>query len=226
MLTVHVLGDHPALVLAGEELRRCLTAMAGGEVEVVRADEMTGARGVWVGVADTLGDAAQVPDVPDAAWDDAFCVRSVGDALVIGGANPRSALMGTYEYLRRLGAEWLWPGADGEVLPRLDVVPLADFDLQIRPPNRHRGVCIEGAPALEHVLDMVEWMPRVGYNAYFLQFQVAGYFWRLWHEHRLNPEWDDAHELTEDECAALDRQVIAQVKRLSLIHISEPTRPY
>ncbi|HUS81117.1 MAG TPA: DUF4838 domain-containing protein [Armatimonadota bacterium] len=217
MLTVHVLGDHPALALAGDELQRCLTEMAGGEVQVVRACAVTGNPGIWVGTAESLGDAAQLPEVRDATWDDALCVRSVGDTLIIGGTNPRSALMGAYEYLRQLGAEWLWPGADGEVLPRLDGVPLTGFDLERRPPNRHRGVCIEGAPALEHVLDMVEWMPRVGYNAYFLQFQVAGYFWRLWYEHRLNPEWGDARELTEDECEKLDRQVIAEVKRRGLI---------
>ena len=217
MLSVHVLGEHPALVLAGEELRRCLAEMAGGEIEIVRADVMTGAAGIWLGVADDLGDAVRLLEVRDAAWDDAFCVRSVGDALVIGGTNPRSVLMGAYEYLRRLGAEWLWPGDDGEVLPAIDGVPLQGFDVVCAPPHRHRGVCIEGAPALEHVLDMVAWMPKVGYNAYFLQFQVAGYFWRLWYEHRLNPEWDDARDLSEDECEALDRQVVAEVKRRGLL---------
>ncbi|MGD9495574.1 MAG: DUF4838 domain-containing protein [Armatimonadota bacterium] len=217
MLTIHVVGDHPALELAGEELQRCLAAMVGGEVQVVRAGAMTGDAGIWVGTGESLSDAARLPLVPDTVWDDAFCVRSMGDALIIGGTNPRSALMGAYEYLRQLGAEWLWPGADGEVLPRLDRVPLEGFDLERRPPNRHRGVCIEGAPALEHVLDMVEWMPKVGYNAYFLQFQVAGYFWRLWYEHRLNPEWGEGRELSEEECEELDRQVIAQVKRRGLI---------
>lgn len=217
MFTIHVLGDHPALELAGDELRRCLTAMAGEQAQVVRADALSAAAGIWIGTADALEGVVRLPQVADPAWDDAFCVRSVGDRLIIGATNPRSALMGAYEYLRRLGAEWLWPGTDGEVLPRLETVPLQGFDLVRRPPYRHRGVCIEGAPALEHVLDMVEWMPRVGYNAYFLQFQVAGYFWRLWYEHRLNPTWDDARELTEEECAELDRQVIAAVKRRGLI---------
>ncbi len=217
MMTVHVLGEHPALVLAGEELRRCLAEMTGGEVQVVAAREMTGKPGIWLGTADSLGDAAALPDVRDRAWDDAFCIRSVEGALVIGGVNPRSALMAAYEYLRQLGAEWLWPGDDGEVLPALGGAPLQGFDLVCVPAHRHRGVCIEGAPALEHVLDMVEWMPRVGYNAYFLQFQVSSYFWRLWYEHRLNAEWEDARELGEEECADLDRRVIEAVKRRGLV---------
>ncbi|MFO8082405.1 MAG: DUF4838 domain-containing protein, partial [Armatimonadota bacterium] len=217
MLNIYVLGDHPAIRLAGEELQRCLTEMAGAEVELAAAASMTGEPGIWLGAAQELPGEASPPDVEDPVWDDAFSVRSVDGALVIGGSNPRSALMGAYEYLRQLGAEWIRPGADGEVLPSIDEIPLSGFDLERTPPNRHRGVCIEGAPSLEHVLDMVEWMPKVGYNAYFLQFQVAGYFWRLWYEHRLNPEWDDTRELTEEECEELDREVIAEVKRRGLI---------
>ncbi|MGM0492617.1 MAG: DUF4838 domain-containing protein [Armatimonadota bacterium] len=217
MLNIYVLGDHPAIRLAGEELQRCLTEMAGAEVELAAAASMTGEPGIWLGAAQELPGEASPPDVEDPVWDDAFSVRSVDGALVIGGSNPRSALMGAYEYLRQLGAEWIRPGADGEVLPSIDEISLSGFDLERTPPNRHRGVCIEGAPSLEHVLDMVEWMPKVGYNAYFLQFQVAGYFWRLWYEHRLNPEWDDTRELTEEECEELDREVIAEVKRRGLI---------
>ncbi len=217
MLNIHVLGEHPAVVLAGEELRRCLTQMAEVDAQVIREEQMGGEAGIWLGTPDALGDAVSLPDVPDPVWDDAFCVRSIGEALVIGGTNARSVLMGAYEYLRELGAEWIFPGADGERLPEIEEVPLSGFDLERRPPNRHRGVCIEGAPSLEHVLDMVEWMPKVGYNAYFLQFQVAGYFWRLWYEHRLNPEWDETRELTEEECEELDRRVILEVKRRGLL---------
>ena len=217
MLAIHVLGDDPAVALAGDDLQRCLTEMTGRSVEVVPADEMTGEPGVWLGTAEALGDSVALPEVVDPVWDDAFCVRSVGDALVIGGVNARSVLMGVYEYLRRLGAEWIFPGADGEMLPEIDAAPLSGFDLECAPPNRHRGVCIEGAPSLEHVLDMVEWMPKVGYNAYFLQFQIAGYFWRLWYEHQLNPEWDETRELSDEECEELDRRVVAETKRRGLL---------
>lgn len=166
MLTIHVLGDHSALQLAGEDLKRCLTIMSKVEVAVASAPEMTGEAGIWLGTAEHLPREASPPDVADRVWNDAFCVRSVGEAFVIGGSNPRSVLMGVYEYLRELGAEWTFPGADGEVLPSVEEVPLSGFDLERTPPNRHRGVCIEGAPSLEHVLDMVEWMPRVGCHAY------------------------------------------------------------
>ncbi|HCA48467.1 MAG TPA: hypothetical protein DEP45_14265 [Armatimonadetes bacterium] len=217
MLNIHVIGDHPALTLAAEELQRCLAQMAGAQAQIAPAEGFTGAPGIWLGIADTLADAVELPEVADPLWDDAFCIRSVEGALVIAGSNPRSVLMGVYEYLRQLGAEWTVPGDAGEVLPEIAEVPLGGFDLERRPPNRHRGVCIEGAPSLRHVLDMVEWMPRVGYNAYFLQFQVAGYFWRLWYEHRLNPEWSETRELSEEECEELDRTVIAEVKRRGMI---------
>lgn len=217
MMTVYVLNAHSAVRLAAEELQRCLTEMAGDQMRVETTNELTDEPGIWLGTPDTLGDRVRLPAVRSPDWDDAFCVRSVDESLLIGGVNPRSVLMGAYEYLRQLGAEWLWPGEDGEVLPKLDHVPLAGFNLVRVPPNRHRGVCIEGAPALEHALEMVEWMPKVGYNSYFLQFQVSSYFWRLWYEHSLNPEWHETMELTEEECADLDRQVTDEVKRRGLL---------
>ncbi|MCR5163785.1 MAG: hypothetical protein K6C40_07190, partial [Thermoguttaceae bacterium] len=39
--------------------------------------------------------------------------------LFLTGGSPRSALYAVYEFLRdELGARWLWPGEDGEFLPK------------------------------------------------------------------------------------------------------------
>ncbi len=216
-MIIYILDTHPAVALAGEELARCLGTMAGISIPVRQCEEFNGESAIYLGTAEALGEIAALPQVADPKWDDAYCIRSVGKSLIIAGTNPRSVLMGAYQYLRELGADWLWPGDDGEVLPQIDDIPLADCEITQALANRHRGVCIEGAPALEHVTDMVQWMPRVGLNSYFLQFQVASYFWRQWYGHKLNPTWEEQRELTEEECRQLDKAVIREVKRRGLI---------
>jgi len=216
-VNIHILQTEPAVKLAGNELARCLRQMTGRQMEVVEGGKPGPQPDIYLGTAESLGEMADLPEVDDFRWDDAYVLRSVGESLVIAGVNPRSVLMGAYGYLRKLGAEWLWPGEDGEVLPQIEQVPLAGFDIQQVPPNRHRGICIEGAPSLEHVLDIVEWMPKVGLNSYFLQFQVAAYFWRLWYGHALNPTWEECRDLSYEECEQLDQQVIAAVKQRGLL---------
>ena len=216
-MTIYLLDCHSAVTLAGDELARCLQTMTGKPVRVCSAEQFSGEPAIYLGVAASFAELANLPAVADPKWDDAFCLRSVGESLIIAGANPRSVLIGAYQYLRELGAEWLWPGGDGELLPQIDDIPLQGFEMSQVAANRHRGVCIEGAPALEHVTDMVEWLPRVGLNSYFLQFQVASYFWRQWYEHHLNPTWEDVRELTEEECRDLDQVVIGEVRKRGLI---------
>ncbi len=216
-MTVYVLDEHPACLLAGKELARCLGAITRTSVDVSTAGQFDERDAIYVGTGDRLAQILPLPAVKDPHWDDGWTIKSVGPGLVIAGVNPRSTLMAAYHYLRSLGAEWLWPGDDGEHLPRIDSIPLSGIHLSETAAHRHRGVCIEGASALEHVLDMVEWLPRVGLNAYFLQFHVSSFFWRQWYRHDLNPTWPDRKDLTEAECSALDDKVIAALKQRDLI---------
>jgi hypothetical protein len=216
-MTVYLLNDHETLRLAADELARCLQAMTGVPVDIERASRVGNEAGIYLATGEQAGVPVAPPEAEDTEWDDGWTIRSVGRSLVVAGVNPRSTLIASYEYLRRLGAEWLWPGPDGECLPRIETIPLSGFDLCEGAASRHRGVCIEGAPALEHVLDMVEWLPRVGMNAYFLQFQVSSYFWRQWYRHDLNPTWTEKKDLTEDECAELDESVVRAVKQRDLL---------
>lgn len=48
---------------------------------------------------------------------------------------------------------------------------------------RHRGVCIEGADSLENILDFIDWLPKMGYNSFFLQFKLPYTFMARWYHH-------------------------------------------
>lgn len=206
-------GKAPAVRYAAEELARCLGAMTGADWEVARGKQGE----VRVGAFGDFDDELEPVEVDDPAWDDAYAICSTGAGLLIAGSNPRAALLGAYGFLRELGARWLWPGADGEYLPELAALSLEGWDHAYRAPFRHRGWCHEGAPGLEHELDMVEWLPRVGMNSYMLQFMHSGWFHRLWYGHYMNRQWPGERELTDEECVALDEEVIAATRQRGLL---------
>jgi len=130
---------------------------------------------------------------------------------IIAGANPRSVLLGTYRYLTALGFRWLRPGRDGERVPALSQI-LPQVTLDETPSYRHRGVCIEGAVSLEHVLDTIDWMPKLGYNAYFIQFREAYNFFQRWYEHEGNPTMA-SKPFPVEEARAFTSQAREAVKR-------------
>lgn len=103
----------------------------------------------------------------------------------ITGNNARSVLLGVYAYLHRLGCRFLAPGARCEVVPTL-TRPEA-VRMGCRASFFHRGVCIEGANSLENVVDFIDWLPKVGFNSFFLQFRVPYSFLARWYTHENNP---------------------------------------
>ena len=152
------------LSYAGEELRRYLEQMLKGEEGVFS-----------VSLA-----------VEAAEGNDAFAVRMTESGGCITGNNPRSVLLGVYDYLHHLGCRFLSPVKETEVIPEItrDRLP-AQYEK--RASFKHRGVCIEGANSVENVLDFIDWLPKNGYNSFFLQFKVPYVFLSRWYHHDKNP---------------------------------------
>ena len=102
---------------------------------------------------------------------DSFRVVMTAEGGVIAGNRPRSVLLGVYDYLHYLGCRFLMPGRKGEYVPRITCEKLcADYEKTAS--FYHRGVCIEGADSFENVREFIDWLPKVGFNSFFLQFKV------------------------------------------------------
>lgn len=160
--------DHPAVRFAGRELERYLGRMlsaSGGELKILLE----------------LFPGKISEDLPDQ-----FRVRMIRDTVTITGNRPRSVLLGAYDYLRRLGCRFLGPGRDLETVPQISRSDLA-MDYGETASFRHRGVCIEGADSRENILDFIDWLPKAGYNSFFLQFKSPRAFLARWYGHQRNP---------------------------------------
>jgi class 3 adenylate cyclase len=180
----------PTLRFAASELQRCLNRMNGDPLAriVERPRYQPTEPGIWLGLFPDVGLNAQSAHPLD---DEIHIAVEGANGLagpygLIAGSNPRSVLMAAYRYLWALGCRWLRPGPEGEFIPRADPDAM-DIHLHEVPAYRHRAVCIEGAVSLENVLDMVDWLPKLGLSGYFMQFREGFTFFDRWYRHQNNP---------------------------------------
>lgn len=137
--------------------------------------------------------------------DYSYCVRD-GKARFTG-STPGNVLLGVYDYLRSIGFVFLYPGKGGTYVP--DLRKPEDLEAEKKDftaSYAHRGICIEGADSLEETLDFIDWLPKNGFNAFFLQFQKPDIFFERWYLHTYNPSLPP-EALTRQQLDGLDRQV-------------------
>ena len=85
-----------------------------------------------------------------------------------------------YQYLTLLGCRFLRPGKEYEWIPSVPHIEEIQISRRQKARYRHRGVCIEGADTPENILEFIDWLPKLGYNSFFLQFELPYAFLNLW----------------------------------------------
>lgn len=152
-----------------------------------------------------------------AALDDQYAFSLTEQGGEILGVSARSVLLGVYACLHAIGFRFVRPGAGGTVLPP-DAAPAR---LRVRDACaaalRHRGVCIEGADSLENILEFIDWLPKVGFNSFFMQFKTPYVFLERWYHHTMNPQLPK-EPFGEAFVAEADRQITAAMAARGLVH--------
>lgn len=155
------------------------------------------------------------PDL--SAENDSYRYRFSASGGRIAGSNPRSVLLGVYAYLRALGFVFLFPGREGTYVPEL-----AEVSQLYRPETGHtaslfhRGVCIEGADSLENVLDFIDWLPKNGFNAFFVQFKKPDVFLERWYQHLFNPLLP-AQPLSREQLDHMEQEILRAMERRGIL---------
>ncbi|MBQ9939802.1 MAG: DUF4838 domain-containing protein [Oscillospiraceae bacterium] len=216
LLRIARISYDPVVAYASEELKRCLEKM-DPSLEIILLtypkwrEDIKNA--LWVGMDDAV--SAELPEVADKKLDDAIAIDVKGGVGYITGTNPRAVLIAAFRYLRELGAMWVRP-KDGEYLPACTVTDRV-VKIAEAPSSRHRGVCIEGAVSVDHVRDMIDWMPRVGLNAYFNQFWVPATFYDRWYIPHLSKKMQN-EEITRADVEGIRDASIYEIKRRGLLY--------
>ena len=186
------IGENKTIGYAFDELVRCLKRMDAslfidGRTYAEYDASLDGI--LWLGLN---GSVTPSPD-------DEIRIDVKDGAGIVTGSNERAVLIAAYRMLYEMGCRWIRPGEDGELLPqkKLDA---AAFNVQVaeKASYRHRAVCIEGAVSYEHVYNVINWIPKVGMNGYYVQFRIPYCFFGRWYHHEGNPTLPDEPLNNED----------------------------
>ena len=173
--------SHSAVDHAAEELKKYLRMMMPDCGDILISRGLVTDGGFVLGVLDDLG--IDAPEVEDPSLDDLIYIDVEADGGIIGGSNPRSVLISVYEYLRQCGCRWLFPGVDGEYIPISENVPVK---YRHKPTMRYRGLCNEGAEYQSGMYDIIDFLPKVGMNAFMLEFFIPLNYYARYYEHEHN----------------------------------------
>lgn len=168
-----------------------------------------------IGLISDLAPQAQI-QVEDPTLDDGIYIDAWNGSAVIAGTNPRSTLIAVYRFLHELGFRWLRPGEDGVFVPECVWQVNMLVQVQETAAHRHRGVCIEGASSVENLVDMIDWLPKIGCNSYFLQFEDATVFLNRWYAHTNNPCLSAAPKSPE-QTKDMTESIIREIKKRGLL---------
>lgn len=216
---INVASANSVLKFAAGELKKYLLLMSKDnpdtEIIIDSACLHNETSGYRIGLYTDFG-LKMLNEEADYRLDDEIYINVRDGNGIISGANPRSVLMAVYRLLAEAGCRWVRPGKEGEFIPEADITQFA-FNIHESPSHRHRGICIEGAVSLENVADMVDWLPKVGLNSYFIQFREAYTFFERWYTHANNPY--KAHETFSIEKAReYVKQIEGEIKKRGLVY--------
>ncbi len=133
----------------------------------------------------------------------------------ICGVNERSVLLGVYRFLREVGCRFLYPGADGEIIPRISSDEIS-VHIDVVPAHRHRGLTLEGGCSCEHVKNLIDWGFKNGFNSYFIQFRTGYTFFERWYRHDFNP-FAEKEPFNDETAEKINAELRAEIKKRGMI---------
>ena len=165
---------------------------------------------IWVG---------QGINVP-LAEDDTILIDVKSNDGIISGSNERSVLFSVYRFLFELGCRFYRYCASSEDCIKYEYIPkkqLNDITVSVKETASymHRSICIEGFDSYEHIEAIINWMPKVGLNGYYVQFKVPHTFFNGWSSHADNP-YIDGKDLSRDDVMAIYEKLREDIKKRGL----------
>ena len=209
---VYINSTNPTVTFAAEELRKYLMMMCPEQgtigIEYGRAED-------GLVLSTTVDLSIDTPMVDDPTLDDVLYIDTTGKTGIIAGNNPRSVLLSVYEYLRRQGCRWLFPGIDGEYIP--EVKELLPVKLIHKPTMRLRGPSTEGSISQRAILDTIDFLPKVGMNYFMVESRVPTSYYRRYYNHLHNEACRKPEDIPVSVIKQWKRQCEAEMDKRGLI---------
>lgn len=198
------------LYFAARELQKYLRKSCNGDFPIIPVNSISDGEENTIYIGVNITDCMQ--NVKNSRLDDAVFIKVKDYSGIIAGTNARSVLIAVYRFLKEIGFYFLRPGIDGEIIP--SITEKCNVAVNEAANNRHRGICMEGTIYQENLFDVVDWLPKVGFNSYFTQFKIPKVFLDRYYKVRFGVA------LTNDEMKALMSLLDEEIERRSLIYHS------
>lgn len=126
-------------------------------------------------------------------------------------------LIALYRLMWEFGARFPEPGR--EILPHLAEQDFANAEISVQETASyaHRGVCIEGADDLQTIINFVDWLPKIGMNSFFIQFENVYSFLKRWYEHEFNP-YLEKEPFSTDIALAMSDNIADEMRKRGIVH--------
>lgn len=150
---------------------------------------------------------------------DHICIELHGGKGTIQADSQVGVLIAAYRLFHEFGVRYLRPGRTNEFFKVLSQKDWEEKEISIEETAsfRHRGVCIEGADSYENLKDFIDWLPKIGMNTFFIQFENPYSFFKRWYEHEFNPYAEKEPFSTEIAQKMSDR-IDQEMKLRGIVH--------
>ena len=211
MLTINKIMCAEAVDFAAQELKKYLRMMMPECGEIKIAFNPMANDGFRLGLMQDFG--LDISDAEDTELDDILYINCDTCGGIIAGNNERSVLLAVYEYLRQNGCRWLLPGVDGEFIPMQDIVPVK---YRHKPSCRYRGQCNEGAEFQPDMMEIIDWIPKVGMNVFMIENENPVDYYRQYYSHDFNTENRPPEPASDRQIYQWKRQCETEISKRGL----------
>ena len=194
MYHIYKIASNTVVDFAAEELKKYLRMLMPrcGDISITYQPDAK--EGFRLGRMEDFG-MSTAEETQEPEYDDIVHIDTDENGGIIAGSNYRSVLLAVYEYLKKNGCRWLFPGVDGEYIPMQDIVPVKYHKMA---DLRYRGQCNEGAESQQVMMESIDFTPKVGLNSYMIEFDVPKIYYDWYYNHKYNtnnrdPEIGRAH---------------------------------
>ncbi len=128
-------------------------------------------------------------------------------------------LIAVYRFFHEFGVYYIRPGRKNEVVKKQTEADFQHKTLEIDETAsfKHRGVCIEGADSYENLKDFIDWLPKIGMNSFFIQFENPYSFFKRWYTHEFNP-YAEAEPFSTEIAQQLSDKIDAEMSKRGVVH--------
>jgi len=195
MYHIYKIESNVVVDFAAEELKKYLRMMMPrcGDISIEYKPDATD--GFRLGLMTSFGLSTD-EETKEPQYDDIVHIDTDENGGIIAGSNYRSVLLAVYDYLKKNGCRWLFPGVEGELIPMQNIAPVQYHKMA---DLRYRGQCNEGAESQQVMMESIDFTPKVGLNCYMIEFDIPKIYYDWYYSHKHNAKNRDPEPVTEEQ---------------------------